>query len=252
MTVVCVIQARLGSSRLPGKVLARIGGITMLEKVIQRVARSRSIDRVVVATTSDHADDEVEQVAMASGADVIRGSMLDVLDRFNDVLVAYPDTEVIVRVTADCPFVDPDIIDDLVRQLAAGGFDFVANRLPPPSGRTYPVGLDVEVCTAAALREAWLKALQPHEREHVMPYIYETPGRFRILATDLSEDLSNFRWTVDTQNDLAVVQALDVLCGPEPFGWERVLEVARQHPDIAEANSGVVQKHVSETDKRWL
>jgi spore coat polysaccharide biosynthesis protein SpsF len=158
---------------------------------------------------------------------------------------------VVVRVTADCPFIDPGIVDRLVRLRRERGADFVANRLPPPYPRTYPVGLDAEVCTAEALEVAWRDATAPAHREHVMPFLYESGERFSVVVDQLDEDLSGMRWTVDVPEDLAAVTAIDLACGPEPFDWLRVLAVVRADPELQRINSGFQQKHVSEVDSRW-
>lgn len=250
MTTVAVIQARAGSSRLPGKVLETIAGMPMLERVIRRVARAQTVDQVIVATTQEPEDDIVQAVAEHAGARVVRGSRYDVLDRFHTALTDYADDDVIVRVTADCPFVDPDVIDEVVLRLRSSGAVFVANRLPPPHPRTTPVGLDVEATTVGALRLAWREATDPHHREHVMPYLYETPG-IAVEVLQIDEDLSHLRWTVDTPDDLAAARALADLVGPEPFGWRDVLAVARAHPEIGAANAGHAQKDVHVIDERW-
>lgn len=251
MKSVCVIQARYDSSRLPGKVLARIGDRTMLEMVINRVARASQVDYTIVATSTEASDDPVASAAENAGARVIRGSQFDVLDRYYAALNTEPDVDIIVRLTADCPFVDPDVIDLVVNRLIDDDLDFSANRLPPPHRRTYPVGLDVEACKAEALKAAWQNARLPHQREHVMPYLYENPEDFRIGVVDLDVDLSSYRWTVDTPEDLVAVQRIAALVGPEPFGWKDVLEVARQHPEIGELNRSARQKVVTEHDARW-
>lgn len=250
MTTVCIVQARAGSSRLPGKVLEPISGVSMLGKVLTRLSRAQSIDVLIVATTTDAGDDAVEAEAERFGAIVVRGSVFDVLDRYHSALEAAPDADIVVRVTADCPFVDPDVVDLLVRTLREEGADFVANRLPPPYPRTYPIGLDVEVSTAAALETAWRDAASAHEREHVMPYLYES-GNFDVRVVDLPEDLSAYRWTVDTPADLAAVRAIDALCGPEPFGWEHVLEVVMANPEVLAINADSAQKSVFDVDSRW-
>lgn len=250
MTTVAVIQARAGSSRLPGKVLELVGGTPMLERVIRRVARATTVDHVVVATTEEPGDDVVADLAARSGAAVHRGSSFDVLDRFHGAIAWCADDDVLVRVTADCPFIDPGLIDEAVRAREATGADFVANRLPPPYRRTTPVGLDVEVTTVGNLRRAWRRASSPHQREHVMPYLYETEG-LRVHVIDLDEDLSAMRWTVDTPADLAAVRALAGLLPAEPYTWRDVLEVARAHPEIGAINGVEVQKAVTVTDDRW-
>lgn len=251
MTVAVVVQARLGSSRLPGKVLAPIGDRSLLAMVVERAARAMQVDRVIVATTEAPSDDAVEVAARQSGADVVRGSEYDVLARFGSALAAFPDIDIVVRVTADCPFVDPDVIDELVREQHQSGADFVANRLPPPWKRTYPVGLDVEIATRAALETAVREASVQRDREHVMPFLYLQPERFSVIVRELDEDLSHYRWTVDEPADLSAVRELARRCGPEPFGWRSVLEVARREPWINSINAAAVQKPVWRVDSRW-
>lgn len=251
MSVIAVIQARTGSSRLPGKVLKDVGNVSMLEKIISRIGRSNTVDNIVVATTDDPSDDLIENLCSQMGIAVVRGDTFDVLSRFNSVLDAFPDANIVVRITADCPFVDPELIDDSVQLLRNQNLDFVANRLPPPWKRTFPLGLDVEVCTAQALKIAHNNASEAFQREHVMPYIYRQDSQFSFEIIQLDEDLSHYRWTVDTPEDLEAVRALDQLCGDEPFGWTKVLEVAECHPWISEINSAVEHKSVSEVDTRW-
>ncbi len=251
MTTIAIIQARSGSSRLPKKVLQLVDERPMIQMVVDRVGRAREVDKVIVATTSDPSDDELADFVRQCGAEVVRGDTFDVLARYALVLSANPDADVVVRVTADCPFIDPEIIDDAVSLLKRGEFDFVANRLPPPSLRTFPVGLDVEVCTAKALRGAVANATAPHHREHVMPYLYENGADFKIHVMNLDEDLSQYRWTVDTAVDLEVVRTLAALCPEEPYSWREVLRVAREHPEIGEQNSSVAHKVVTDVDARW-
>ncbi|WP_181003429.1 cytidylyltransferase domain-containing protein [Microbacterium sp. CJ77] len=246
-----VIQARLGSSRLPAKVLADIDGRSMLQMVIERAGRAHSVDEIVVATTTDSSDDELVQKAQEYGADVIRGDSFDVLARFGTVLDAYPLADPIVRVTADCPFIDAAIIDRLLDLQKQTGADYVSNRLPPPWKRTSPVGLDVEVVRREALEIAIKTATDDHDREHVMPYLYRHPDRFSIVVDDLESDLSTYRWTVDTPEDLQAVREIAHRLGPEPFGWMDVLRVASNNPWIAELNATVTQKAVHEVDGRW-
>ncbi len=248
MSTVAVIQARTGSSRLPGKVMADIGGTPMLGRVIDRVSSAQTVDVVVVATTDDPSDDPVDRLARAHGAAVFRGSVFDVLDRFHGALEAFADDDEVVRITADCPFVDPGMIDEVVRLHRSSGADFTANRLPPPAARTVPVGLDVEVTSVGLLRLAWTQAAQPHHREHVMPYLYETPG-FSVEVLNLEEDLSALRWTVDTPEDLRAARQLARVAGTVG-GWRELVAVVRAHPEIASLNADVMQKSVHVMDER--
>lgn len=247
MTTTAVIQARVGSTRLPRKVLADLGGAPMLSRVHAATVAAKSVDRVVVATSTAAADQEIEDWADQNGTACVRGSERDVLQRFTEVLDAFPDTTTIVRLTADCPFLDPTVIDAVVKLLHSAQADFAANRLPPPFRRTYPVGLDVEVCTAAALLTAAEQATLPYQREHVMPYLYEPPGRFRVSLLDLDEDLSGYRWTVDTPDDLAAARAIVEIVGTDPVGWIEVLDTVRSNPWITDINHASRQRDVSHT-----
>lgn len=251
MTCIAVIQARMGSSRLPGKVLSQLGEYSMLEQIIKRIERSNQVDQIVVATTIDSNDDPIEELCSRIGISVIRGDTFDVLSRFNLVIDSIPEAEIIVRITADCPFIDPDLIDSAVNYLKLNNLDFVANRLPPPWKRTYPLGLDVEVCTRKALIQANDLAREPFQREHVMPYIYREGSEFQFEILNFHEDLSSFRWTVDTPEDLVAVRELQKLCGPEPFSWLKVLAIAKENPWISKLNSEIKHKSVAIVDERW-
>ncbi|MRR31178.1 hypothetical protein EG834_12840, partial [bacterium] len=172
---VAIIQARMSSSRLPGKVLKEAGGRIVLERMVERVRQARTVERVVVATTVDPSDDEIAAFCQAHDIDFTRGSLQDVLDRYYMAAKQY-EADIIVRLTGDCPLIDPVLIDEVVNALIEQRADFACNRLPPPFARTYPIGLDVEAVTFSALQRAWTEATEKHEREHVLPYLYEVPG----------------------------------------------------------------------------
>jgi spore coat polysaccharide biosynthesis protein SpsF len=157
----------------------------------------------------------------------------------------------VVRITADCPLIDPSIIDEVVATHLARSLDFTATQLPAPHRRTYPVGLDVEVATAAALDEAWRRATSRHQREHVMPYLYEEQGRFDTHVVESDADAGDIRWTVDTPADLAAVAALvQAVDADFETPWLALLEVWRARPDIRAINAGVGQRTFTETDPR--
>jgi len=186
MKVAAIVQARMGSKRLPGKVLLEIGGRPMLAWVVERLRRAKTLDAVIVATSTASEDDLLDKFCRKQGYPIERGSLLDVLDRIYQAARRQA-AEAIVRITADCPFSDPGLIDQAVRLFhsdenagftpatgaSAEELDFLTNRLPPPWGRTTPIGLDIEICTFAVLERAWREAKEPHQREHVMPYLYE-------------------------------------------------------------------------------
>jgi spore coat polysaccharide biosynthesis protein SpsF len=246
---IAIIQARMNSSRLPGKVLADISGQPMLSWVARRAQRASTITRVAVATTTDPSDDPVEAACQMLGIECCRGSQFDVLDRYYQCARALG-AEVIVRITADCPLMDPALIDQVVSEFNHACVDFAANRLPPPWHRTYPIGLDVEVCTFAALERAWKEATLPYEREHVMPYLYDEPDRFRITILDNQADYGSLRWTVDTPEDLEFIRRLIAVLGRQDFSWLDVLALVSEHPELQEINAGVRHKVFDEVDKR--
>jgi spore coat polysaccharide biosynthesis protein SpsF len=198
--IVAVLQARASSSRLPGKVLLPICGEPMLARQIERIARSNRITRLIVATSTDRSDDALDALCKCIGVDVFRGSLENVLDRFyqaaSRVGPAY-----VVRLTGDCPLADPAVIDAVIAFCIDGGFDYATNALEA----TFPDGLDVEVMTIEALREAWEKATLPSEREHVTPYIHRNPARFKIGHYKQCVDHSDLRWTVDEKLDYELV-----------------------------------------------
>lgn len=250
--VAAIIQARMGSSRLPGKVLRDIGGRSMLGWVVERTRQAQALDQVLVATTVDPADQPVVEYCEQAGYLVTRGDEHDVLDRYYQAACTHA-VDVVVRITADCPLIDPRVIDKTVETFLAAqpSCDFAANRLPPPWGRTYPIGLDTEVCSFEALEQAWREADQAHQREHVMPYLYEHPDRFQIQLINHEQDYGGMRWTVDTAADLALVrQIVAHFQGKDDFSWLDVLELMEQHPELQEINAHVEHKHVHDIDER--
>ncbi len=272
MRTVAIIQARLQSSRLPGKVLKDIAGRPMLERVVARTQRARTLDEVLVATSTDASDDAVAAFCASMGIPCARGSLLDVLDRYYQA-ARQSHAEVVVRVTADCPVIDPALIDQVVDVFREGGFDFACNRLPPPFTRSFPIGLDVEVCTMAALERAWREADQPFQREHVMPYLYEgvqmsdrrpfghatlrlatgtSPRGFRIAQLHHEPDYGHYRWTVDTPEDLEFIrQVYARFGGREEFSWQDVLALVQREPALSAINANVRHKTLREIDERF-
>ncbi|RPJ02417.1 MAG: acylneuraminate cytidylyltransferase [Chloroflexi bacterium] len=278
--IVAIIQARTSSSRLPGKVLQDIAGQPMLVRVVERVRRAKKVASVVVATTVDPSDDGIEALCAGRGYACFRGSLYDVLDRYYQASRRF-EAGVIVRITADCPVIDPAVIDLTVSaylgELPAGGpssldpYDFAANRLPPPWKRTYPIGLDTEVCSFAALERAWKEAGETHQREHVMPYLYEkstvvewpsgrileaTPpekgGRgFRVLLVNHERDYGSLRWTVDTPADLDLIRQVYLRFeGHDDFSWTDLLALFEREPALAQINAHIHHKTVHDVDER--
>ena len=247
---VAIIQARMKSSRLPGKVLKDIVGKPMLAWVADRASRAKSVEFVGVATTMDSTDDPIVAMCRERKYPVYRGSSFDVLDRFYQAAILFK-ADVIVRLTADCPLIDPDLIDLTVDEFFRNGVDFAANRLPPPWKRTFPIGLDTEVCSFEALEFAWREADSPHQREHVMPYLYEEKRRFRTFLVNHEPDYGHLRWTVDTPDDLNMIRELFAqIKNRENFSWKEILELFEKHPELAEINASVQHKTVHDIDER--
>jgi spore coat polysaccharide biosynthesis protein SpsF len=240
--VVAIVQARMGSTRLPGKVLAEIAGEPMLVRTVERARLAKTVDDLLVATTQTAADDAVEALCRARGYAVYRGSTEDVLDRYYRAAVQ-ASADVIVRLTADCPLLDPALVDLAVQVFldAAPPADLVVNRLP--GARTFPIGLDVEVVSFRALERAWREAVEPNQREHVLPFLYDPPGRFRVVRLDAGHDYGSLRWTVDSPEDLEFVrQVYARLEARRDFGWRDVLALVQAEPALAEINAQVWHK----------
>lgn len=240
--VAAIVQARMASSRLPGKVLAEIAGEPMLMHVVRRARRARTLQEVWVATTTSPSDDPVAAVCAERRVPFTRGHPTDVLDRFYRAAL-HVSAEVIVRLTADCPLLDPALLDLTVEAFleADPPADLVVNRLP--GARTYPIGLDVEVVSFQALERAWREAAEPYQREHVLPFLYDPPGRFRVLRLDAERDYGDLRWTVDTAEDLEFVRQVYARLGARAdFGWREVLALVQADPALAEINAGVPHK----------
>lgn len=233
-----IVQARMGSTRLPGKVLLDIAGRPMLERVLSRLDRARSVESVLVATSVLPRDDVLAAFCAERGRPCFRGDQDDVLDRYYQAAKSVGATE-IVRVTSDCPFIDPEVVDAVVEARRRAGADYASNTLEP---RTFPRGLDVEVFTFAALERAWREDKSPAWREHVTPYLYRAPS-FRLEAVTNDADLSGCRWTVDTPEDLDFARRAYAEL-PEAFGWRDVLALLARRPELAEINRHIEQKKV--------
>lgn len=234
---VVILQARTGSKRLPGKVLADVGGRPLLALVIERSQAIQGVDRVLVATTTAEGDRPILSLARDCGAEAFTGSEEDVLDRFYRVARA-AGASTIVRVTADCPLLDPSVSSLVVARFLQGSYDYVSNTHPP----TFPDGLDTEVFSFNALERAWSEARLPSEREHVTPYLWKQPDRFRIGHVEGERDLSGYRWTVDESADLAFVRAVYGRLNRQPrFGMQQVLALLNEHPELQGLNEGAVR-----------
>jgi len=242
MNVIGIIQARTTSTRLPGKVLMDLAGEPMLARVVERTARAKLLDQVVVATSYETADNPIEELCRRRDWNCFRGSRDDVLDRFLRAAESF-EADVAVRITADCPMIDPGVIDDVVDRLkeSEGGVDCVSNTQPR---RTFPRGLDTSATIMAALRRIHDEATESRHREHVTLYMFEHPEKFRIKGVFAPEDFSNMRWTVDTAEDFRFVAKIFEHFGHDLFTWREVFPVLRANPDWLEINRHVRQKDV--------
>jgi spore coat polysaccharide biosynthesis protein SpsF len=237
MKTVVIVQARMSSSRLPGKVLELIGGQTMLERVCSRAARAASANELIVATGNTASDDPVVEECRRLGWGCFRGSESDVLDRFYHA-ACWRGADVVVRVTSDCPLIDPVLIDDVVAGLRTTRVDYAANILQ----RTYPRGLDTEAMTVAALERVWREAQLPYERTHVTPYFYRNPQLFHLHSITGADELGDWRWTVDTPEDLAFVRAVYCRINDDYCSWQDVRRLLAINPSLTELNCHVRQK----------
>lgn len=238
MTTVAVIQARTGSTRLPGKVLKPLLGEPVLVHVIRRIRRATRVDEVVVATTTSSGDDVIADLAGRLGCQFVRGSEEDLLSRYLLAGRAHA-ADLVVRITSDCPLVDPALIDEVVGALEASGADYASNTLPP---RTYPRGLDVEAFTMVALEAADREDHDPASREHATPYLYRNPDRFRLVGVSGNTDLSGHRWTLDAPEDYRLIRHIYNGLGRDDFAWTEALALVEAHPEWSAINRHVRQK----------
>lgn len=236
MKTVAIIQARMGSTRLPNKVMKPIGGIPMIELLLARLARARELTQIIVATSTDPRNQALVDHVLSLGYACEQGSESDVLERYLQAARAHR-ADAIVRITGDCPLVDPELVDEVVRRFRAEGVDYYSNTAPP----TYPDGLDIEVFTMAALEKAAQETASPYDHEHVTPYLRES-GRFSLASMQSEQDFSALRWTVDEQADFDVVSGVFAHFAPDIyFSWQRVLDLQREHPELFAANHQLVR-----------
>ena len=233
--IAAVVQARMSSTRLPGKVLAEVGGLPILGHVIRRLRRARLVDEIVVAAPRNSADDSIARFCEQEGVACFRGSEPDVLDRYWQAARSCS-ADIVVRVTADCPLIDAAVVDKVVQRFLDGGYDYVSNTLR----YTYPDGLDTEVFSISALERAWHEAVKPSEREHVTPYL--KAGKFRTCNVENEEVVApNLRWTVDEPADLDFVRRVFAgFADAEYFGMKEVLNFLNQHAAVQALNSSLI------------
>lgn len=236
MKIIAVTQARYGSTRLPAKVLKKVGDKTLLDVHLDRLGKAKNISELIVATTTEPQSSTIEDIAHAHGLKCYKGSIDNVLDRFYQA-VASERPDYVVRITSDCPLIDPTLLDKIVEECINGNYDYCSNTLIP----TYPDGVDVEVFKFSALEKAHKDAELKSDKEHVTPYIWRNStvkgGHiFKSHNYENTHDLSSYRITVDTQEDFEVIKALIDALGTEER-WEEYIKYLDQHPEIKDQNS---------------
>ncbi len=234
--ILAILQARVSSRRLPGKVLKPILGVPMILRQIERVRRARRIDRLVLATSVDPSDDALVDVMEKAGVAVSRGSLDNVLDRF--IRAAAPDhPDWVVRLTGDCPLADPVVIDRIIDETLVAGADYGSNTIEP----TFPDGLDAEVIRYAVLETVAGEPRTAAEREHVTLSVYRQPERFRLHSVKQATDLSGLRWTVDEARDFKLVERIynDLYPLNPEFNTADILDLLRREPDLVALNTGI-------------
>ena len=233
--ILAVVQARIGSTRLPGKVLAKIQGVSLLEHILQRVSRSIKIDNIIVATSDKKEEKPIIDLCKKLNVNIYQGSSKNVLSRFYEASKKYGG-DVIVRITADDPFKDPKIIDKIIRHyFSDSSFDYVSNTIKP----TFPLGMDVEVFSFKALEIAYKNATSEYDKEHVTPYIYNGNNNFKISNFRHEKQLSHLRWTIDKKNDLLMAREVyrKLYNQNKIFYMEDILQLLETYPNIANINS---------------
>jgi spore coat polysaccharide biosynthesis protein SpsF len=244
MNAIAIIQARMSSTRLPGKVMKKLADKSVLAHVISRLQTSKTLDGVVVATTTNQVDDVIVAESRKYGAAIYRGSEEDVLGRYSAV-ASESAADVVVRITSDCPLIDPELIDHMLRKFfALPAVDYLSNTIE----RTYPRGLDVEIFSRKVLAMAAQQAQESFEREHVTPYIYQHEDLFRLVNYVDLVNRSNHRWTLDTPSDWQFIEAVyqHLYWSGEIFTSADVFALLQRHPEIEKLNEHVEQKKLED------
>jgi len=241
--IVAIVQARMGSTRLPGKVLMDIMGKPMLWHIVNRLKYSRLINKIVIATSTNKNDDAVELFCKEYRISFYRGNEEDVLDRYYQAAHLFQ-ADAVVRITADCPLIDPVVVDKVI-----SGYLENYDRLNGASNiikRTYPKGLDTELVSYSILEKTWKIATQPYEREHVTVFIYEHPELFKLHSVENPDNLSDLRWTVDEELDLRFVREIYKILSQDGkiFSMEDVLKILKKEPQLTQINKDIKQKDI--------
>jgi glutamate-1-semialdehyde 2,1-aminomutase len=236
MTTLAIVQARMGSTRFPNKVMRPILGIPMIELLLNRLAQAKQLDRIILATSKDPSNRPLVECVRDLGHEVYQGSEEDVLDRYYQA-ACLVQPEIVVRITGDCPLVDAEIVNRAITTFKQSKADYLSNVMPP----TYPDGLDVEVFSFQALAQAWRSASQPHDREHVTCYLRES-GKFQLLNINHTDDLSDRRWTVDEPEDFEVIENVFKYFEPRrDFSWLEVLALQQNRPELFAVNQHLIR-----------
>lgn len=243
MAATAIIQARMGSSRLPGKVLKKLCDRSVLGHVITRIREVREVDNIIIATTTKSEDDAIAEEAEYYGVSVYRGSEHDVLSRYYEAAKMYG-ANTIVRITSDCPLIDSEITAQVIRHFFSEEADYVSNTIV----RTFPRGLDLEVFSFGTLEAAYKYANKQEQREHVTPYIYQNSDMFRIIQYTGQTDYSRLRWTLDTEEDWMLIKEIYERLYPKNkhFSWEDALRLVQANPQLCKINEHVEQKKLGE------
>ncbi len=249
MKTIAIVQARMGSSRLPNKVMKPINGIPMIELLLSRLAKAKQLDQIVVATSQNPRNAPLVKHIKQIGYACEQGDENNVLDRFVQTMRIHQ-ADIVVRITGDCPLVDPNLVDAMVSQFQQLDIDYYSNSNPP----TYPDGLDIEVFYAAALEKAWSETNDPFDCEHVTPYL-RSSSQFKTAAMQYHEDLSQLRWTVDEMDDFTVIKHIfDYFAPNTDFSWQEVLALQKQQPQLFTNNQYLLRNEGStmgEGQKLW-
>ncbi|WP_456273269.1 cytidylyltransferase domain-containing protein [Bacillus sp. AK031] len=245
MKIAAIIQARMGSTRLSGKVMKDIKGRTVLSHVIERVKQSNLIDEIIIATTVQERDNVIENEALKYDAKIYRGSEGDVLSRYY-LAAKENNIDIIVRITSDCPVIDPNVIDKIVNYYLNESCAIVTNAGSDISQRTFPRGLDTEVFSIKVLEDAFINGQEKYHREHVTPYVYENNNN-KIHYYKNNVDYSKYRWTLDTKEDFELINEIynRLYIGKHDFYLQDIIEIFKQDPKLFTINAHIEQKKIN-------
>lgn len=243
MKIAAIIQARMGSTRLSGKVMKDLNGKTVLSHVIERVRQSKLIEDIIIATTIHERDNIIETEAINYGSKVYRGSEDDVLSRYY-FAAKENNVDTIIRITSDCPLIDPNVIDEIIKFYLKGNYDLVTNAGSDLTQRTYPRGLDTEIFSFEVLENAFINGKESYHREHVTPFIYEHSKKIYYFKNKV--DYSKYRWTLDTEEDYKLISEIynRLYKGTHDFYLPDIIELFKAEPGLFTFNAHIEQKKI--------